>query len=107
MSQAVSELPVAEKPASYPDVLTLPEAADYLRVSEAEVLEAVGNHSLPGRKMGSEWRFLKTALQDWLRTADRGDVWLRQIGALQGDPYLDQILQGIEEERARAAAESE
>src|SRR5689334_23086711 len=51
------------------EVLTLAEAAAYLRVSEAEVVRLVQQQDLPGRLIGTEWRFLKPALQDWLRAS--------------------------------------
>ncbi len=51
------------------DVMTLAEAAAYLRLPESEVARLVHEAGLPGRAVGEEWRFLKTALQDWLRGA--------------------------------------
>src|SRR5437867_13388650 len=50
------------------DVLTLPEAAAYLRVSEDDVLHMVQTQALRGRNFVDQWRFQKSALQDWLRT---------------------------------------
>jgi excisionase family DNA binding protein len=50
-------------------VLTLPEAAAYLRVSEEALRELAAEQGVPARKIGAEWRFLKTALQEWLRSA--------------------------------------
>src|SRR5947209_2818604 len=44
------------------EVLTLSEAAAYLRVAEAEVLRLVLLQELPGRQIGNEWRFLKAGL---------------------------------------------
>jgi excisionase family DNA binding protein len=49
-----------------PDVLTLAEAADYLRVSEDEVLRMAREQGLYGRLIGTEWRFLRSGLQQWL-----------------------------------------
>lgn len=49
------------------EVLALPEVAAYLRVPEKEVLELVEAGGLPGQKIGKEWRFLKWAVNDWLR----------------------------------------
>ena len=57
--------------AEWPEVLTLAEAAAYLRVSAAEVVGMVGPRGMPGRLIGSEWRFSKTALDQWLRTPPR------------------------------------
>ncbi len=50
------------------EVLTLAEAAAYLRLSEDDVVRLVHGQGLPGRLVGKEWRFLKPALQDWLRS---------------------------------------
>ena len=53
------------------EVLTLAEAAGYLRLSEAAVLSAIQSQGLPGRLIGGEWRFLKPAIQQGFRiTAD-------------------------------------
>jgi excisionase family DNA binding protein len=48
------------------DVLTLTEAAQYLRLPEAEVLRLVQDQGLPARQVGSHWRFFKDAVQQWL-----------------------------------------
>src|SRR5277367_64155 len=48
------------------DVLTLAEMATYLRLPEANVIAAVNTQGLPGRQLGTEWRFLKSAVQQWL-----------------------------------------
>ena len=50
-------------------VLTLAEAAAYLRVSEMDVLRMVRDQILPGRQVASDWRFLKAAVQNWLRAS--------------------------------------
>ena len=50
------------------EVFTFPEAAAYLRVTETELLRLVHDQALPGRQFGTEWRFLKSAIQDWLKT---------------------------------------
>src|SRR5277367_5054010 len=48
------------------EVLTLVEAAAYLRLTEADVLRMVDEQGLSARQLGKEWRFLKSAIQDWL-----------------------------------------
>lgn len=47
-------------------VLTLADAATFLRIPEAELAEMAAGGSIPARKLGGEWRFLKRALEDWL-----------------------------------------
>ena len=90
---------------SFPDVLTLAEAAAYLRVSETEIVELMRQQGLPGRKIGSGWRFLKVALQDWLRLPEKESFWWKQFGALKDDPYLDEMLEQIYRDRGRPATE--
>ena len=48
------------------DVLTLHEAAEFVRVSEKTLRELARGGRAPGQKVGREWRFLKSALEDWL-----------------------------------------
>jgi excisionase family DNA binding protein len=94
-----------DQPATYPDVLTLTEAAAYLRVSEAEVVELMRGQGLPGRKVGQQWRFLKAALQEWLRLPEKENFWWKQFGALKEDPYLQEIVEQIYRDRGRPSAE--
>jgi excisionase family DNA binding protein len=49
------------------DVLTLAEAASYLRVPAEAVSELVAKRAIPAQEIGSEWRFSKRALAEWLR----------------------------------------
>lgn len=44
------------------DVLTTEEAADLLRVSTKTILGLVSRGTLPGRKVGRAWRFLRSDL---------------------------------------------
>lgn len=49
------------------DVLTLEEAAIYLKIEFGELRRMIKEQGLPGRKIGNEWRFLRGAIADWLR----------------------------------------
>ena len=81
------------------EVLTIEEVASYLRLPEDVVLqEAVQGH-LPGRKIADTWRFLKDAIDDWLRTQDSRAILLSQYGALKDDEGLDEFLDKIYRER--------
>src|SRR5205085_11934098 len=55
------------------EVLTLPEAAAFLRVPEEVVDQLAAHQIVPARKLGEEWRFLKQGLQDWLRQGPAPD----------------------------------
>ncbi len=84
------------------EVLTLGEAATYLRISEAEVVRMVHTQGLPGRGIGEHWRFLKSALQDWLRTPRTSKRTLQSvIGSWKDDPDLDEMLKEIYQRRGR------
>jgi excisionase family DNA binding protein len=94
----------ANHPTVFPDVLTLAEAAAYLRVSETEITDLMHRQRLPGRKIGTEWRFLKAAIQEWLRLPEKENFWWKHFGALKGDPYLDEMLEQIYRDRGRFGA---
>jgi len=56
-------------PAPAPEVLTLQEAAELLRV-DVEALRAWAEAGdVPGRRLGDDWRFRRDALLDWLGAA--------------------------------------
>jgi excisionase family DNA binding protein len=57
--------------AAQPEVLTLEEAADFLRSAPAAVEELALGGELPARRIGGEWRFARTAVLDWLRGWDQ------------------------------------
>lgn len=49
------------------DVLSADEAAALLKVPPATVRREARAGRLPGRHVGKEWRFARSALIDWLR----------------------------------------
>ena len=87
------------------DVLTSGEAARFLRVPESDVLDLAGRQELPGRQIGNEWRFHRTALVDWLRAESPTDRLMRHAGAAQDDPHLETLLRDIYERRAESSIE--
>src|SRR5689334_14911908 len=92
------------------EVLTLSEAAAYLRVADEEVLRLASLHELPGRQIGGEWRFLKAGLQDWLRTPpprSGKEALLALAGAWQDDPDVEQIVRDAHRRRGRAVTDRE
>jgi excisionase family DNA binding protein len=89
----------------WPEVLTVAEAAAYLRVPETEVERLVGLGGLRGRRIGTEWRFSRAAIQDWLRRPSMKEILLQQAGSWKDDPYLDDMLKEIYRRRGRAMIE--
>ncbi|MCI0463170.1 MAG: helix-turn-helix domain-containing protein [Gemmataceae bacterium] len=89
-SQTDNSLPVTAA-----EVLTLADAAAYLRLTPEEVLRLVREQGLPGRHIGLDWRFLKAAVQDWLRAGPGKKGLFRHIGALPEDPQEEEMLKDI------------
>ena len=56
-------------PSPLPDVLTPTQAADLLQVGEDEVVALAEAGTLPGRRIGEQWRFSRPALIEWLAGA--------------------------------------
>jgi excisionase family DNA binding protein len=88
------------------EVFTLAEAALYLRLPEADVVRLVEKQSLPGRQVGNEWRFLRRAMEAWLSIpkGKRQGIWAA-AGILRDDPYLNEMLDMIEQMRGRPTTE--
>jgi excisionase family DNA binding protein len=51
-------------------VLTLEELAQYLRLPLEIIQDQAEQGKFPGRKIADDWRFLKDAIDDWLRNQD-------------------------------------
>jgi len=60
----------AEENAPLPEVLTLREASELLRVEQDELVRMAGTNEIPARKFGKEWRFSQTAMLAWLAGKD-------------------------------------
>jgi excisionase family DNA binding protein len=86
-------------------VLTLAEAAAYLRIPEAEMERIVVSQGVPGRQLGSEWRFSRAAIQDWLRRPSMKESLLRLAGSWKDDPDVEDMLAEIYKQRGRALIE--
>lgn len=108
----------APKPAPQPaavngppgEVLTLAEAAAYLRLPEKDVIAAASTQGLPSRLVGDEWRFLKTALHQWLSATSptsemRKAAQLAIVGAWKDDPDVEQIVEDAMRARGRPLME--
>jgi excisionase family DNA binding protein len=83
------------------EVLTLEEAARHLRLPEKEIEELAARGIIPGRRVKDDWRFLRAALDDWLRTPDYRTTLLEQAGALAHDESLPQLRKSIYKRRGR------
>ncbi len=48
------------------NILTVTEAAAYIRVSKKTMRQLARDGRVPGKKIGREWRFLRSALEAWI-----------------------------------------
>lgn len=91
------------------DVLTLAEAAKYPRVSETTVLQAIDEQNLPTRRVGQDWRILKSAIQQWLlapQTRRTRKAVLQSLASVwKGDPSVEPMLAEIYRQRGRPMVE--
>jgi hypothetical protein len=71
----------------------------------------VDEQALPARRLGNEWRFLKSAIQDWLRTGSPSksnkEAWLALIGAWKDDPFLEDMVDEINKQRGQSTTENQ
>ena len=85
----------ATNPVAGSDVLTLAETAAFLRVPEADVARSAEAHEIPARRIGGEWRFLRSVLVKGLSAkttqTTKKDFWATHFGGLKDDPYLAEI----------------
>jgi excisionase family DNA binding protein len=84
-----------------PDVLTLEEVAAYLRVPQDTIARQAAQGSIPGRQIEDTWRFLKAAIDEWLRSHDSRTVLVHQAGALADDESLAALRDAIYTARHR------
>lgn len=54
------------------DVMTLKEAAEYLRVSESTLLRLLKGGKIPAGKVGRQWRIRRVSLDAYLEGVNNG-----------------------------------
>lgn len=47
-------------------IMTLEEMAEYLRIAKRSLLRMVQSGDIPATKVASQWRFMRTVVDDWL-----------------------------------------
>jgi len=50
-----------------PELMTLEEVADYFRVTEKTIYRLLRRGEIPATKVGHQWRFNKTTIDEWLQ----------------------------------------
>jgi excisionase family DNA binding protein len=56
----------AYDPPEAPEVMSAAQAAQFLQIDEGTVVELAEAGTLPGRRLGTVWRFSRAALLEWL-----------------------------------------
>jgi excisionase family DNA binding protein len=90
-----------------PDVLTLDEVAGYLRLPKEVIEQQAKKGQIPARRIEDTWRFLKAAIDDWLRSQDSRLILLSQAGAFVDDVTLPELRASIYAARGRPEIEEE
>jgi excisionase family DNA binding protein len=88
------------------EVFTLEEAASYLRVSPEVADQLAARGVVPARRIQEEWRFLRSALDDWLRGPAYKQTLLGQTGALKDDDSLGELRRVVYADRGRPEVEN-
>lgn len=50
-----------------PEILTFADVCELLRLSKPAVLRAIKGEGLPARKIGQQWRFIRSEVMAWMR----------------------------------------
>src|SRR5947209_4047377 len=90
------------------EVFTAAEAARFLRIKKARLEQLAEEGRIPARKIDDDWRFLRAALEEWLRgKSDSRTIFLEQAGAFKDDETLMPMLEEIYRARGRPIIEPE
>jgi hypothetical protein len=72
-------------------------------------MQLVRDQGLPCRRTGAEWRFLKAAIQEWLKSGppptSSKEALLAMAGAWKDDPTVPEMLEEIYRQRGRPMTE--
>lgn len=87
------------------NTFTLEEAAMYLKLPIEAVIQQADQGLLPGRKINNTWRFLRTAIDNWLRNSNGRQILLQQAGLFAQDESLAELRRQIYAARGRSETE--
>ena len=54
---------------TYPEVMTIQETSDYLRIPVSSLYRLAQSRKIPCQKVGRHWRFRRQAIDRWLEEA--------------------------------------
>lgn len=73
-----------------PEIMTLTEIADYLKVAERTLYRLVASEKIPAFKVGGAWRFAKSDIEARIRSQVAGKFRLG-IAPMVSDPKIKRI----------------
>jgi excisionase family DNA binding protein len=88
--------------AKNPPVMTLAEAARFLRLPPKYIQEKVLTGEIPGQRIGRAWRFSSAALASWLQFQYTRRALREQAGAFKDDETFLPMMEKIYKERRRS-----
>jgi excisionase family DNA binding protein len=56
------------------ELMTAEETCRYLKITSRTLYRYLHNHQIPAFKLGKEWRFVRSDLEQWIRDRTRGAV---------------------------------
>jgi excisionase family DNA binding protein len=68
-------------------VMTIEEVAAFLKISETTAYQLVRSGEIRGRKVGREWRFLKSEVVDWLKKGGESNSSGVLLDEINGGEY--------------------
>ena len=69
-------------------ILTLKEVAQYIKLNERTILKMVNNQEIPAKKIGNQWRFILSKVDEWL-TREIKQVDTSDLNALiKSEPHI-------------------
>ncbi|MGD8584423.1 MAG: helix-turn-helix domain-containing protein [Chloroflexota bacterium] len=62
----------------FDDILTVQEAAEYLKLAQSTIYRLCQNNQLPARKIGGAWRLSRRGLDEWIANYDN-PAWYSEM----------------------------
>ena len=75
------------------DLMTVKEAAEYLKLNKMTVYRLAQKHKIPASKVGGAWRFSKDTLDDWIKAQSSMDK--RGILVVDDDPLICELIEDV------------
>ena len=73
----------------FPQIMNVPEVADYLRVAPATIYRLAKAGKIPCGKVGRAWRFRKQAIDSWISEQPDSPVSVWPIGEMLEGIVID------------------